>query len=233
MARTAPDIAPDAPPRPRGRPPLSEADVAARRTRIVEAAFHLFFTEGFTETTLEAVGKVAGVTKRTIYELIGDKTALFTAACDTLCTRGPTFSFDIPVKGRALRDVLAHMAQQLLDHSLRPDVIAIQRAVTTESTRCPEMVGTAMASGKTILFTAIAEIFTELVAERMISPLDCARAAAVFYDVAVGARGFRSAMGHPAEIILPEEIDIRLDMFIYGFLDRAACDPRLSETFAP
>lgn len=207
--------------RPRGRPPLPASDVALRRARIIDAAARMFFAHGFAETTLDAVGREAGVTKRTIYELVGDKSALFRAACDKLRVRGPNFEFDIPVSGRSVREVLKHMARKLADHSLNKELIALERAVMIESTRCPEIVSEVVAGGKLGLINAIAAIFEALVAHEMIGTIPSAfRAADIFYDVTVGARGFRAALGHPDESPSDADLEERIDMFFYGYLER-------------
>lgn len=62
----------------RGRPPAHEQ--AARDARIVAVAAQLFVDVGFHAASLDAIAQEAGVTKRTIYERIGDKPALLRAA---------------------------------------------------------------------------------------------------------------------------------------------------------
>jgi TetR/AcrR family transcriptional repressor of mexJK operon len=208
--------------RPRGRPPLPESDVTARRLRIVDAAARMFFAEGFAETTLEAIGREAGVTKRTIYELIGDKNAVFRAACAKMQVQGPKFAFHIPVEGRTAREVLAHMARQLVDHAFNSELIALERAVMVESTRSPQLVGTVVADGKVRLDRAITDIFAEMAANGLIRPASFDRAAGIFYDVAVGARGFRAALGHPGEAPTDADLLERVDMFLHGYLERVA-----------
>jgi TetR/AcrR family transcriptional repressor of mexJK operon len=209
----------------RGRPRLPEGDLALRRAKIVETASRMFFVNGFEQTTLEAIGRRSGVTKRTIYELIGDKSALFRAACDELRAHGPRFSFDVPVSGRSARDVLYHMARQLIDQSLDPELVLLVRAVMIESTRFPELVSEVIARGKTGLDGAIARVFDDLVAHGLIPPIPAGTAgtaASVFYNVAVGAGGFRAALGRPDEPLSDSELLERVDMFLHGYLLRAA-----------
>ncbi|MFB8892076.1 TetR/AcrR family transcriptional regulator [Microbacterium plantarum] len=62
----------------RGRPPAHEQ--AARDARIVAVAADVFVEVGFHAASLDAIAQQAGVTKRTIYERIGDKSALLGAA---------------------------------------------------------------------------------------------------------------------------------------------------------
>ncbi|MDQ1217281.1 TetR/AcrR family transcriptional regulator [Microbacterium arborescens] len=62
----------------RGRPPAHEQ--AARDARIIAVAARLFVAVGFHAASLDAIAQEAGVTKRTIYDRIGDKPALLRAA---------------------------------------------------------------------------------------------------------------------------------------------------------
>lgn len=210
--------------RPRGRPPLAAADIALRKSRIIDVASRMFLADGFADTRLDAVGREAGVTKRTIYELIGDKNALFRAACDKLRVEGPNFEFSIPVAGRTVRDVLHHMARQLIDHALDRELIALERAVIVEAGRSSGVVGElvhdVVASGKTGLLDAIARVFGELGSAGLIGQLDTRRAAVLFYDVAVGALGFRAVLGQRDEGPSDDDLAERIDMFLIGYVER-------------
>ena len=200
---------------------MPPSDVAERRRKILDAASRMFFSVGFTETTLEAIGREAGVPKRTIYELIGDKSVLFQEACNNLRIQGPTFQFDIKLTGRTLPDILTDMARKLVTHSLRRDLIALERAVMIESTRNPEMVAEVVEKAKVGFINTLGGIFAEMIRLGLIKPVDIARAADIFYDLAVGARGFRAALGHPEGVPSDDEIEERMNIFRFGFLERS------------
>lgn len=206
--------------RPRGRPPLAPSDVALRRTRIIDAAARMFFSGGFAETTLDAIGREAGVTKRTIYELIGDKDALIRAACAILRVQGPKFAFDIPIEGRSVREILKDMARQLIEHALNEELIILQRAVMIESVRSPEIVSAVIVDGKKATDRAIADIFEALADHGLLERSDFVRGAGLFYDIAVGARGFRAALGNPDEGATEADLGERVDIFLDGYLMR-------------
>ena len=55
----------------------------ARRGQILAAATELFSRYGFHETEVEAIAKVAGVSKGTIYNYFADKHALFMEAVES------------------------------------------------------------------------------------------------------------------------------------------------------
>lgn len=70
--------------------PLREAEAAATRKRIVEAASTLFVRDGYGATTLKAIADEAGVSVQTVH-LNGPKPALLMAAYEVALTSGEGF----------------------------------------------------------------------------------------------------------------------------------------------
>ena len=64
---------------------------ALKRTRIIDAAVDLFYTNGYDNTTLEAVGEKLGVTKPFIYSHFKSKAELL----GHICSRGIAASLDV------------------------------------------------------------------------------------------------------------------------------------------
>lgn len=62
----------------RGRPRAEPSEV--QRARVVAAARRLFVDEGYDATTVAAIADEAGVARAVVYETVGDKQALLTAA---------------------------------------------------------------------------------------------------------------------------------------------------------
>ena len=205
-------------PRGRGRPPLSPSDVAKRRAAVIEVATQFFIAEGYVNTTLDEIARVAGFPKRTIYELFGGKQALFQAACNSMRAKGPGFAFDVVLAGRSVRDVLMQMARQLIDHSLRHELVTLERAIIAEASRSAHVVRDTVAESKQNLFTVIGEIFERLTASRQMGVVDNRKAAELFYDAVVGARGFRAVLGVPEVPASDHEIGDRVDMFLHGYV---------------
>ncbi|WP_159873920.1 TetR/AcrR family transcriptional regulator [Novosphingobium sp. 9U] len=201
----------------RGRPPL---DPVTRRNRILEAASALFTSGGYQETTVEAVGKAAGVTKRTIYELIGDKTELFRAVCDHCHANISALQLDLPISGDSLRSNLLQLGRELVTHSLAEETIAVERTIVVEHARFPEFVRTLNDQGRTSLNRKIAIVFDELRELGMISGVDSFLAAEIFFDLVVGNLGFRKALGFDEPPPSQAETAERVDIFIEGYLRR-------------
>jgi TetR/AcrR family transcriptional regulator, mexJK operon transcriptional repressor len=124
--------------RPGGRP--SQAAALELRERILKVATELFLTEGYGSTSIEAVAARAGISKRTFYHRFPDKAALFAAVVHRIVeqVRPPP---EVPLlQGATLEEILRRLAGLLLRAALAPQAIALQRLVTAESVRFPNLV---------------------------------------------------------------------------------------------
>ncbi len=128
----APDAAAPAPPR-RRAPPVhscSIADaVAQRREALIAAAERVFCKRGYHESTMDDVAAAAGISKRTLYQLVQSKEELFTALLERY--RKP-FDFSVETAGRAVPDVLHEMLSVWAHHVLSPPLVALLRLIMAE-----------------------------------------------------------------------------------------------------
>jgi AcrR family transcriptional regulator len=127
-------------PRSRGRPQLRSDDET--RAVIFEAARHEFAASGFAATSMDNVARRAGVSTKTLYRLIPNKSALFEAMVTDRLDR-----FVSVVRLRAcdgsniegaLREALMACAELVLDG----EVVALQRLILAESDKFPEFAET-------------------------------------------------------------------------------------------
>lgn len=202
---------------PRGRPAL---DRLAQRRKILAAAGPLFIDHGFAATTLEAIGRAAGVTKRTIYQHVGNKAQLFHAVCHERPPLPGRLRAEIAFEGTDLRGLLLEIGAELIAHAFSKEAIAVDRLLMIESMRFPSLVREVIESGMGKLNRDIAGVFDELIDRRLLAPVDTARAAHIFYDAVIGNRMFRIAMGHDEAPPGEEELAQRVDMVIDGLLRR-------------
>jgi AcrR family transcriptional regulator len=127
-------------PRGRGRPQVrSDAET---RALIAEAARREFATSGYAATSMESVARRAGVSTKTLYRLIPNKTALFEAMVTDRIDRFVSVVDLKACKGecieQALTDALSICAELMLDG----EVIAVQRMILAESDRIPDIAET-------------------------------------------------------------------------------------------
>lgn len=117
----------------------SKAAAGLIETRILDAATDLFLSHGFGAASIEAVAGKARVSKRTLYARFDDKTALFGAVVKRMVNRlRPTNDTQL-FEGKDLRDILLTLADVILRASLTPRVLALQRILTAEAARFPEL----------------------------------------------------------------------------------------------
>ena len=131
------DRAPAAPKRRGGRPPAALSGDVDRR--LLDAAQHLFLTQGFDRTNCEQVAAEAGAGKASLYARYANKEALFTAvvhrSVDAMLSQNDT---PVPAGltvGQRLRIVGGH----ILGHALQPRVVALMRVVITTAYRLPAL----------------------------------------------------------------------------------------------
>ncbi|WP_315834695.1 TetR/AcrR family transcriptional regulator [Bradyrhizobium prioriisuperbiae] len=124
----------------RGRPQARPDE----ETRIIiyEAARHLFAVGGFAATSMEMVARSAGVSTKTLYRLVPNKSALFEG---TVSDRMDRFLSAVNLRAAehedievALRTALLTCAELVLDE----EVISLNRMMIAESDRFPEISAT-------------------------------------------------------------------------------------------
>lgn len=121
-------------PNPRGRP-----KDPAKRSAILQAATTLFLGQGFAGTSMDAVAKQAGVSKLTVYSHFSDKETLFSSAIEAKCHNllpMPIFELepDLPI-----RTTLTKIGLAFLELIHTPEVIELQRLMSSLATQDPAM----------------------------------------------------------------------------------------------
>src|SRR6202795_651941 len=120
-----------------GRP--SRLETAPLSDPILDVATMLFLGHGFGATSIEAVARRAGISKRTFYHRFSGKEVLFEAVVRRLIERwSPPFDaalFDAP----SLAEMLRRAAVYMLDVALTPEALALHRLVIAEATRFPAL----------------------------------------------------------------------------------------------
>ena len=127
------------------KPPAAETgsssarNPAARRLRILEAATRLFLDEGYGQATTNALVRIVGGSKATLYSHFPSKEQLFGAVVDHVLARLVAATGDFPASGDDAETSLAELGEGLLELILAPDHIALARMVIGEAHRFPEI----------------------------------------------------------------------------------------------
>ena len=119
-----------------GRPSRAEAEKKGRR--ILEVATRLFLSLGYGATSIEAVARQSGISKRTFYHRFRDKPELFVAVVHRIVDglRPPS---DFPLLEGDLDEILQRLARLILRAALSPPAIALNRMLVAESAKFPRL----------------------------------------------------------------------------------------------
>lgn len=101
-----------------------------RRDELIELAERVFLRKGYHAATMDDVAAAAGMSKRTLYQLVESKEELFTALLER--RRRPLDVSGIETVGRAVEDVLNDMLRLWAGHVLSPSIIALVRLIMAE-----------------------------------------------------------------------------------------------------
>jgi TetR/AcrR family transcriptional regulator, mexJK operon transcriptional repressor len=175
-----------------GRPSRHES--ALLSDRILDVATALFLDEGFEATSIEAIAKRAGISKRTFYHRFSGKEALFEAVVRRLVERWtPPFDnalLEAPSLAAALHQIAAYM----LDVALTPQALALHRIMIAEGERFPGLARILYDLGQAAGIARIAHDLRQRAAAGEIGAIDADFAAEQFIMMTVtGPR--RRAMG--------------------------------------
>ncbi|HTG22310.1 MAG TPA: TetR/AcrR family transcriptional regulator [Reyranella sp.] len=131
------------------------------RQRILGAAFSAFMANGYAETSTLEIATRARVSKRALYELVGNKQEMLVACISERAQRlrVPT-ALPEPRDREALARALAAVGTQLLREISDPTVIAVFRLAIAEAVRAPEVARALDSIGGETSRAAVREIMT-------------------------------------------------------------------------
>jgi TetR/AcrR family transcriptional regulator, mexJK operon transcriptional repressor len=124
-------------PRRGGRPSRRQSERLGER--ILDTATRLFLSLGYGATSIEAVARGAGVSKRTFYHRFADKPALFAAVVHRIIDRlRPPAGVPL-VEGADLQEILLRLARIILGAALSAQAIALHRLMVAQAGRFPKL----------------------------------------------------------------------------------------------
>jgi len=198
-----------------GRP--SRLESVQLSDRILDVATTLFLGHGFGATSIEAVARRAGISKRTFYHRFRGKEVLFEAVVRRLIERW-TPPFDAALfEGASLAETLRRAAEYMLDVALTPEALALHRIVVAEATRFPGLARILHELGAASGIERIARVIERRVSSGELRAIDPAFAAEQFILMVVsGPRRRALGLGPP---LTPAELRDWLDQCVGLFLD--------------
>ena len=191
-----------------------------RREAIITAARELFCEHGLAGTTLEMITAEAGGSRRTIYELFGNKDGVFEAVIRDCTGRITSAMSDLEMSDMPLRATLIHYGETLMTLLTMPDTIRYMRLFLAEVPRFPKLGKVFYESGLMTGRRYIAGYFERQMTEGNF-PKGNPRQAAVFFASLVKADYDIRQMAYidwePQEKDLRSHVIAAVDMFLRGY----------------
>jgi len=119
-----------------------------KRSAIVAAATRAFLDGGYSQTSMDAIAEIAGVSVKTIYRHFENKDELFSAVMKAVCQGNEVPSGELSVASLDLRyswfddaspQGMAAAGKEYLDHVLSGEQLSLYRVVTRDAHRFPEL----------------------------------------------------------------------------------------------
>ncbi|HUO37412.1 MAG TPA: TetR/AcrR family transcriptional regulator [Mycobacterium sp.] len=127
----------------RGRPTQAEARQLHQKLR--KAAVATFLKYGYDGTTMDAIARAAGITRRTLYSRYPDKRSVFLDVIPRALARRTERGQSPDTDDEDLHSALISLGRGALARALDPDTLRLTRIAMTESARFPEFAVSAQA----------------------------------------------------------------------------------------
>lgn len=125
----------------RGRPTQAEAKVLDHTIR--QAAVSTFLEFGYDGTSMDAIARTAGITRRSLYARYADKRAVFVDVIPWALTRYVDSESIDDIDGDDLATALTSLGRIAIARAVDPDNVRLKRVALNESARFPEFAVTA------------------------------------------------------------------------------------------
>ncbi len=186
------------------------------RSRILDAATHLFLQQGYGGTSLEQVAAQAGVTKPTVYSHFGSKQGLLRAMTHRQTQKRLEEFVANLQSGGDPRAELTRFAKVFLSRVLTEEARSWQRLATAESDRYPEVGEAFFESGPRRVFQHLTKYLRQEKTSGRLSIQHPERAAEQFLGMLLGIDLMRSLVGQPlpAKSQLDRRCKETVDLFL-------------------
>ncbi len=183
---------------------------------MLNVALDIFLERGFEQTTMEGIATCIGMSKRTVYARYEDKAALFKAAVMRAIEQYtvPRAAIEAVATGD-LEETLMAVARLRIANLATPVATRLQRILSAQSYRFPELFHAAFEQGAGPAIDFLADLF-----ERHSAEIDVAepqRAAAAFLGLVVGGPARLIVSGNmPDEREIETRIRFATGLFLNG-----------------
>ncbi|MBY6242538.1 TetR/AcrR family transcriptional regulator [Methylosinus sp. Sm6] len=174
--------------------PAEEHVPGRKECQILSAARAQFLEQGFSDTSMDAIARRAGVSKATLYAYFPSKEALFShliqAECREKCVTLPSPDLDEGI-GPALHALCSHFVR----HFLTKESTAFFQTVSGERWRFPDLCQLYFRSGRQLVVDFVAAYLEEAKAKGLLAFEDADLAADQLINLVLLDMPFRVALG--------------------------------------
>jgi AcrR family transcriptional regulator len=166
-----------------------------KRAVILAAATRAFLERGYGAASMDAIARMAGVSKQTVYAHFGGKAALFE---EMMMERSDWLLQPIPASSQTDQDpraALDTIARRFLEIIMAPESIARFRLVMAESARFPELAEVFYRSGPGRASAGLAEYLARLARDGVLHVVDPQLSAGQFFGMLRGDVFIRRLLG--------------------------------------
>lgn len=203
-----------------GRPTREQAE--QRHQELLDCALEVFLDRGYELATIDAIAALTGMAKRTLYARYEDKAALFKATVQRAIER-----FTVPIEHLRrdekpdLEETLKAVARRRIFHVMSPVGVRLQRIVSAESYRFPEIFNLAYEQGTVPMIQFLTEVFARHTAAGVLDLEDPQRATHAFLSMVVGGPTRLVNSGVVlSEVEIERRIAVTVRLFLRGALVR-------------
>jgi len=190
-----------------------------KRSNLLAAASELFLAKGYDGVSLDEIIAAVGGSKTTIYSYFKGKEGVFVAAIGALCGEILAKLFRTKASSMPLREALQAIGQTYLDAVLSPRAIALQRLVTGEAYRFPEVGRIWFESGPAQTYQILTDFFEERRRAGEIGSIDPRKTAVLFHDMLtyeIHLQMLLGIMAKPKRAVLADKVRSAIDVLLDG-----------------
>lgn len=202
--------------------PQRSSDPQGKIGQILTAARDLFLSQGYGNTSMDAVAKYAGVSKSTLYAHFENKEQLFGAVVGTARQRlHDALTGVSTTHERDIRKMLIQIGTQFMHYVTEPSSLTLFRVVIGEIQKFPELGREMYQSGNSVVLRTVADFFRQWTDAGLLAIDDTMLAARQFLSLVKGDLQFRCLLDidqNATESDIKRNVESAVAMFLdhYG-----------------
>lgn len=184
------------------------------------AARNLFLQQGYELTSMEAVAKLADVSKLTIYRHFDNKADLFREVIREGCERQVAADNFSNYAGQPPEQALLQLGVSLVKLIFNPESLRLLRIIQAEALHHPQIVQVFYQAGPQRVKSAFAELLQVWVAQGRLAVADIPRACEQFFSLLKGEAHLKALLHQDAglnDAEMAEHVRACVRLFLAGY----------------